>query len=204
MDKLMSQKEYTTKVLSTLSADGKHGLVVLGRKKKSLNLGHAIMGISSETGETVIGLTPFLLGQQLSAVNMINVREELGDLCYFTAVAVKELGIKGVQAAKRYKAPKDATIAGTLLAMVETQNALIDLLKKCFYGRELDFAKAEPLVEKFVPQLFTLIDLLFQCPPAEIYESNIAKLQVRYPAGFFDKAAELDRDYEAEAVAVAA
>ena len=63
MDKLMSQKEYTTKVLSTLSADGKHGLVVLGRKKKSLNLGHAIMGISSETGETVIGLTPFLLGQ---------------------------------------------------------------------------------------------------------------------------------------------
>ena len=86
----MNSQQYIQNALRTESCDMK---AVAGRMtdKRSIRLNHAAMGMVTESAEFVDALKKmFFYGKQVDTTNLV---EELGDLCWYIAIACDELGV---------------------------------------------------------------------------------------------------------------
>lgn len=157
-------------------------------KVDSPRLLHAAVGISTE-------VTELLLAEQ----DVTNVKEEMGDILWYVAIAASELRINFTDFL--LLADQEVLNSDPLKALLWGAAESLDVVKRSlFYGLGLDEAKfglAVGTVLRAVEMLaadegWTL---------AELQETNIAKLTKRYPEKF-TRGAAVDRDLEAEREAV--
>lgn len=132
----MDVASYKKAVYSTLSvANAKTGLKTMLRNRTALNIGHAIVGLATETGEFLVGVNKFVLGFQLSDDMKANIREELGDCMYYATVGAKELKVKIPSSTKKVKSKQ--TMAEQILLLNRLATEALSLYKHVYYGRGL-------------------------------------------------------------------
>lgn len=225
-DKLTTA-EYRRRVMMTLSQkQAKEALRKLGSNTKQTNITHAVIGINTEVGEFMKGISSYLSGvTSLKPEFDQNAKEELGDTLYYVAVLAKMLKVPMPSITKRKKL-KSGTLTEAILRMHGTATDMLDITKKTFYGVEYkqndetnkaEYDKAATLekfternaiiaekLESFMEDYWAVVNTMFNKPPEFIAKGNIAKLAARYPKGFFDKAAQEDRDTDEEMAAMEA
>jgi hypothetical protein len=165
-------------------------------------------------------MTPYLLGLPMQEDIKTHAFEEMGDLGYFITVSAKMLKVTLPGSGKKLKLV--GTRGAAVLEMNKYGQQILSLSKKTFYGvQEMPNPKnpqrvvintekqAEVELEreaKMVTALAALIHVyyplcyeMFGVPPANVFTGNIAKLQLRYPNGFFEQdPANGERDTPAE------
>jgi NTP pyrophosphatase (non-canonical NTP hydrolase) len=242
----LSNSEYRRRVFMTLSqSPAKASLRRMASNTKLVNIAHSVTGITTEVGETIKGLLPYLTGaSQLKEEFKQNACEEMGDTLYYVFVLAKTLKVKTPSLTKKVKL-SGMTLTEAILRMSVLSTDMLDMVKKNYYGLEsktIDVPEGPQkvrvakkgggfdIVEKVVPAhqevvfdkeaqdtkneqraaliaglLADFIELfwpvcftLFDEPPYFLASGNIAKLAKRYPDGFFDKAAQEDRDEDSE------
>ncbi|ATS92321.1 hypothetical protein DLP05_066 [Stenotrophomonas phage vB_SmaS_DLP_5] len=203
----MKNPLYRKNVTATLSVKpAKAGLRQMLRKQKTLNLGHALVGLGGEIGEVVLALTPFVTGaSQLTTDLKAKARSEFGDVLYFTFVAGKMLKAKLPASTKKVKL-KGMTISEAILKLNEYGTLFVGQYKKVYYGLELDEAKIAELYGEFVELLWAVVYTVYGEAPAPIMEENVAKLAAKYPGQVFSteaaQAGEEAKKAEEQAVTV--
>ena len=157
---------------------GTHGLV-------SANLLHAALGLADEHHE------------YHTASSWLNAVEELGDLCWFIALAAKELNTDPFESLERF-----ARFNPQLPVLAETVGEFISLVKKSFaYGAPLDKTRLCYLLSSMVVRIQAIAEAKADRTLDELLAGNIAKLKARYPDKFTAEAA-LTRSIKNEASAL--
>jgi hypothetical protein len=154
---------------------------------------HAAMGLVTETGE---------LYELTSEQHEL---EELGDICWYLALAYDVLGLDW-DADKIVDDESQVTLRGAnpLESLTIYSSELLDMLKKnIFYGKPLDMEVVISLVSNMKLALIVGTDMNDSCPHYfdEVVDANIKKLQKRYPEKFSEEAA-INRDVKAEYAAM--
>ena len=182
----MKNPLYRKNMAATLSVKpAKAGLRQMLRKQRTLNLGHALVGIGAESGEVVTALMPFITGaSQLTAKLKADARPEFGDVLYFTFLGAKMLKLKVPSSTKKVKL-KGKTITEAILFLGQMGSEFVGSYKKLYYGLELDEKHVGEELEKFIQLLWAVIYTLYNEAPASIMEENIAKLAAKYPGQVF-------------------
>lgn len=168
---------------------------------KMVNVNHAILGLIDESGELAKAYKSNLAyGTDLDKVN---VQEELGDLCYFTARLLDELQFgeqdklfANINKIVGNPLPKkvEATELDVVFAIsVRTANVFVSITTN-------DGTLIVKAVEDLMYAIKTMTELL-NVKLSSILEANIAKLKERYPDNFTEEAA-VDRDLKAESDAI--
>ncbi len=86
----MNFKEYSDKVLVTKSGNYEKIHDRLS-SEKSIDLIHAIMGLSTEVGELIDNVKKHIFyGKEL---DVVNIKEEGGDVCWYLSLLLKTLDI---------------------------------------------------------------------------------------------------------------
>lgn len=145
----MKVSEYSKMVMSTVSVEhAKIGLRTMLGNRRTLNIGHAIIGVNTEVGELMVATADYLAGQPifqsdgaLSADVGANVREELGDIAWYTMLGAKFLKVRMPASTKKIK--PTATPTELLLKINGVSTELLSLFKKTYYAKGL----GEPSVE---------------------------------------------------------
>jgi hypothetical protein len=148
-----------------------------GKKKELIT--HSILGLSSEIGELIEG--------QMMGDNE-NIREELGDLCYFFWQGVDAIGFDPFDVDLEYSL-KDSSNMG-INKMIVSSSILVDLLKgHLFYDKP--FPKDEELKLHYARFYFNFKYLLNEnnYNEAEIMQVNGKKLFARYGEKFSEEKA---------------
>jgi len=145
---------------------GTHGHV-------SADLLHATLGLSDELSE-----------YQLSK-SWLNAVEELGDLCWFIALAAKELDFDPYKSLEHFKRANPQ-----LPILAETIGEFVSLVKKSFaYGAPLDSNRLRFLLSTMIVRIEAIAEAKSDRTLDEVLAGNIAKLQARYPDKFTEAAA---------------
>jgi NTP pyrophosphatase (non-canonical NTP hydrolase) len=194
----MDLATYRKNVFKTLSIkNAKEGMRKVARRTPTTNIAHAIVGLSTEVGELLEGLQPYLLGFQFTDELKRNAREELGDISYYTVVLCKMLKIKMPTSTKKV-ALKGMTPTKALLTLHKISNDLLDQYKKSFYGRDMDVQLIAEIAQPLPNLLYAIHFWMFHEPIASTMAGNIAKLAARYPEGTFDSDAQHARNKDVE------
>lgn len=130
----MTNANYRRGVFLTLSQKpAKDGIRRLSQNQKQVNLYHAIVGISTEMGETFKALRPYVTGAHGLTDDMRKQAfEELGDVLYYIFVAAKVLQHKVPTLSRKVKL--HGTITEALVDMNILAADMLDMVKKQFYG----------------------------------------------------------------------
>lgn len=171
------------------------------------------INLAMRTNSTVAGtnpeVTPDLLHAALglcdeyfeydSATSWLNAIEELGDLCWFTALAGHALDHDPFDSWEDYVARNpDAPLLRTAV------HEFVTLVKKSFaYGAPLDTPKLRGLLDAIAGRTAAITVAKSNRLPDELLMANIGKLQARFPDKFTVNAA-LTRDIKQEAGAMRA
>lgn len=220
----MDNATYTRNALKTFSnKPAQQGLKRVASNLKRTHVMHAAFGLLSEMAETFQVLRPWLLGvQQLSPEMLAKATDELGDVGYFMAILAKRLKVKMPGSGKRLRL-KNQSPAEALFGMLELANGIASLQKKNFYGPVLKVGTAKAVVDVppteakeamraewmadtlrlFIPLYWMVVTEVLNTTPSVVFAKNIAKLQVRYPDGFFSSKKEAAKNPEAELAAQA-
>ncbi|MDT4843213.1 hypothetical protein FQZ97_771370 [compost metagenome] len=168
------------------------------------------IALAMRTNSTVTGLSalsPDLLHATLGlcdehfeyhmAQSWLNAGEELGDFCWFIALAAHSLKCDPFADAERFLARHPEA---PLLA--EALHEFVTLVKKTYaYGAELPVERLQTLLAAMAGRIaaicFGKLDRSFD----ELLAANIAKLQARFPERF-EAALALTRDLKQEASAL--
>lgn len=171
------QTNYITLAMRTNSTlTGTSGLV-------SPDLLHATLGLADEHFEYAM------------ASSWLNAVEELGDLCWFIALAANDLGCDPFAAAEGM-----GQLSLPLLA--EAVAEFVGAVKKSYaYGADLDKAHLGYLLAVMVVRIEAITEAKGKRTLDELLAANIAKLQARYPDKFTQSDA-LTRDIKQEAAAM--
>lgn len=150
----------------------------------SPDLLHAALGIASETIEVMLAIDP------------TEILAELGDLCWFIALAGRELGFDPFDPAHR-----DQGLSNHIL--LSAANAFVSGVKAAYaYGKPLDVARLRTLLVTLVALVENYLLLRGGDTRLEqLLAANIAKLQARFPDRF-EAARAIQRDAAAEREAV--
>jgi len=126
---------YRANIFKTLSVKpAKAGLRYVSRNTNRTTVMHAAIGLVTEAGELIQGLTPYILGaERLSEKMRINAFEEMGDLGYYMAVLAKTLKIKMPTSSKKVRL-KGMTRSAAILEILRLSSAIANMSKKVFYG----------------------------------------------------------------------
>jgi hypothetical protein len=164
----MSPNDYQANCLITWRAELAHEMQLL----------NATLGLVGETGELIYRCEQPLFDPQRAA-------EELGDICYYIAIACHLLDFKLTCIADRPRTPGPSPHR-ILNHMVVYAAGFADRIKKqLFQGHTPDYEHhLEALAQLYagVKAMACALDL----PLDSIFEGNIAKLAKRYPDGRFD------------------
>lgn len=157
---------------------GTHGHV-------SADLLHAALGLADEHHE------------YHTASSWLNAVEELGDLCWFIALASTELRTDPFESLERF-----TRFNPQLPVLAETVGEFISLVKKSYaYGAPLDKTRLCYLLSSMVVRIQAIAEAKADRTLDELLAGNIAKLQARYPDQFTEVAA-LTRNIPSEARAL--
>lgn len=153
----------------------------------SPDLLHATLGIVSENYEYDM------------AKSWLNAVEELGDLCWFMALAGQDLAYDPFDGWEDYI---DLNPDAPLLK--EAVAEFVDQVKAAYaYGKLLDVPRLRFLLSTMAGRTAKIIASKSERTPDEILMANIAKLQKRFPEKFTTEAA-LNRNIQQEAGAMRA
>lgn len=156
-----------------------------GRGAHSPDLVHAALGMADE------------LYEFQTAKGKLNALEELGDMCWFIALAATAIGREDVFT--NYTGMVAEHPDSPLIA--ECVNLTVSAVKKNYaYGAPID----SDYMAYYLAILLDRIDILAQQYGRsldDLCHANLAKLQARYPEKFTIKDA-LQRDLKAEAIAM--
>lgn len=168
---------------------GEQPLQTSPEEKIKIDLLHATVGLATELGE--------LLPLAKHSRDIVNVKEEIGDLCWYLAIIDRFLISNGfvLEIAKYEKDLLFEEAEHGLLYL--TLNKLLDQSKKNFiYGKPYELTLLFNTTMKLHGCLMTICK--FYCFDIdEIRSTNIAKLKKRY-GDKFSAAAALNRDVNAE------
>ncbi len=129
-----------------------------------------------------------------------NLVEELGDICWYMAIALDALGRKTI-----LERPRDIgshSKRSSILVISAESAILLDTMKKnIFYGKQYDredYAASCEVIIHWIQQICFKQKFLFE----DVLAANIRKLRVRYPDKFTDESA-VNRDLASEEQALA-
>ena len=222
----MDTAQYKRGVMKTLSIKpAKEGLRYAARNTGRTTLLHGAVGLATEAMELLGAAQQYLLDGRMTSEARAAVVDELGDCGYYLVVMAKTLKVKVPGSGKKLK------IVGTrgkaLLDFLHLAERILSSQKKVFYGvktmdnpalpgrlvldpaaqAEVDAGWAEvlkPLIVAALDLYARLSHDLTGGSAAEVMDANIAKLTLRYGAGFFDQVkASAEKDKQAEAAAQA-
>lgn len=179
----MKNSEYIPLAIRTESP------LIIGENRHLSRLLHAAVGVSTEIAEFFD-----------SGGNPVNEVEELGDICWYLAIATDEIAATGLviqSGGRKSKSKREEFQREALLR----SGVFLDTVKKyAFYGKV-------PKETDLVMQVFNLWQAVANLSAAcgyefsEVMEANIRKLHVRYPEKFTVEA-EASRNVPAEQAAV--
>lgn len=138
---------------------------------------HAAIGIMTETAEVLV------------AYDDPNLKEELGDILWYVAIACDEMQIT----IDELLTVSDLTVEGPEMLLSNAEAALDHMKKVCFYGVMFD----DLFFAQKIANVVQMVTKLSRWPLVELQEANIAKLRRRYPDKFTTDAA-VNRDLAAE------
>tara|TARA_R110002074_G_scaffold397509_3_gene588023 strand:+ start:187 stop:627 length:441 start_codon:yes stop_codon:yes gene_type:complete len=125
-----------------------------------------------------------------------NFLEELGDILWYTAIAASHLNLTLEEVSEVVDSgspPPDS-----IEALVTDSAEVLDLMKKSiFYGRPLDHQRVAQLLANILDSV-EVCAVEFETTLDDVMEKNIAKLQKRFPEGFFTSEAANNRDVNTE------
>lgn len=167
--------------------------------------------LAMRTNSTVTGenqdVTPDLLHATLGlcdeffeydkAPSWRNAMEELGDLCWFIALASRDLQVDPFTHAEAYldENPDCPTLRDAIMEFVSR-------VKKAYaYGAKLDVARLFCLLRVMIARVAQIVRHKSNLTLDGLLEANINKLQARYPEKF-DAELAMNRDLRREAVAL--
>jgi hypothetical protein len=158
----------------------------VGTHGVSPDLLHAALGMVDEVNE---------VGQALDKHDLTNLIEEVGDLCWFIALAGNALGHDPFSARSNMQLEN---ITPPPMVIAE----FVGLVKKCYaYGKPLPIDTLATMLDTLVLGCRATIDAMAESTNGITLEmvlaGNIAKLQTRYPDKF-TAAHALNRDIAAE------
>lgn len=138
--------------------------------------------VSPDLLHATLGLADELFEYQMSQ-SWLNAVEELGDLCWFIALAAKDLGCDPFEAAQGV-----SQLSLPLLA--EAIADFVGAVKKSYaYGAPLDKPNLGYLLTVMVVRIEAIAQTKAKRSLDELLAANIAKLQARYPDKFTEAAA---------------
>lgn len=195
----MNPREYEVNVLKTESCDFEK-IKARFQDERMIRIMHAALGLSSELSEIKEAMCA---ADREFVIDYVNLREETGDLAWYTAVVIHAMGLKpslvwptwGSNANKLFS-PTDvvnATVDKLVIAVGELNNYIKRAL---FYGKPFDFTA----VENTVMDICNGIGSLAFCCGINLSQAmamNIAKLRERYGEKFTEEAA-INRDLASE------
>ena len=153
----------------------------------SADLIHATLGLCDENFEYHM------------ARSWLNAIEELGDFCWFIALAAHDLRTDPFSGWENYM---DLNPDAPLLQ--EALSEFVTLVKKSFaYGAPLDKKRLRALLHVMAGRIAKITVSKGDRQPEELLSANIAKLRARFPDKFESELA-LVRDIKQEAVAMRA
>lgn len=141
---------------------------------------HAVIGVNTEVAEILL------------ATDEVNLREEVGDVCWYLAVACDEFGI-GFEDLYLLASDTDEEVDTPERLLRGAADALDYLKKTIFYGKELD---TTVLASHLAVVYRSICDQMGE-ELRGVLDTNIAKLRARYGEVFTEAAAE-NRDIEKE------
>lgn len=190
----MNYSEYKEKAFKTLSDKG----------DQFLNMAHMFNGLDSEVGEIKGALKKAIFYKQdiegfdLTHLDKTNVIEELGDCCWFIAVAdvVSEIGLEWDDDLDVKSPTSDLDFYhGVVMLSCLTSDLDYQLMR---------YSNADISKLKMTVALITSLATHLDCKPSDLFKSNIRKLEKRYGDGYFDSVAteesNRDRDGERDAI----
>lgn len=145
---------------------------------------HASIGSMTESVE-LMGFT-----------DQSNLVEELGDICWYIAIALDTLKPASLES-KLVPMATGLTEKAAIRAICDESAVMLDSVKKwMFYGKQVDrvdFVASCNVVLHLIRELCNMRGIQF----CDVLKANIRKLEVRYPEKFSDLNAS-SRDLEAE------
>lgn len=153
----------------------------------SPDLLHATLGINSELHEYDM------------AKSWLNAIEELGDLCWFVALAAFDLGCDPFQKWDTYLDEHPDS-----MLLKEAVAEFLDLVKGAYaYNKPLDIPRLHLLLDVMAGRIAKIIRSKSKFTPDEVLAANIEKLRARFPEKF-DTELALHRNVKQEAGAMRA
>lgn len=140
--------------------------------------------ITPDLLHATLGLADELFEYQMSQ-SWLNAVEELGDLCWFVALASKELMFDPFPGTEAF-----AKFNPNLPVLAEAIAEFVGVVKKAFaYGQVLDVTRLRWLLSAMVARIEAISHSKAERSLEELLASNIAKLAARYPDKFTAEAA---------------
>jgi len=140
--------------------------------------------VSADLLHATLGLADELFEYQMSQ-SWLNAVEELGDLCWFIALASTELRTDPFQGVEHF-----TKFNQQLPILAEAIAEFVGLIKKSYaYGKPLDLARLRYLPAAMVARIEAIAHTKAERSLEELLASNIAKLTARYPDKFTAEAA---------------
>lgn len=186
-----------------------HNNTLAGRfiKIRNIRLNHAAMGMVTEIAE----LFEMMEKTEGKSLDLVNLREEVGDILWYCAIATHELRIplqdlldKNKQKSSKFS--PDQSFGETKQKFEKSLNKLVihsgrflDLMKKgVFYGREIPSEKMVTEIEEILHYCQELL-ILGNFSMESAFSVNIQKLQKkRFKTGKFTEKEALVRNLEEE------
>lgn len=193
----MSPKEYVKNVLITENRD-MSPLQERFSQVRTIRLLHGAIGLASELSE-------LREMDQKIELDKINLKEELGDLCWYMGIMIDELGIdpdsvfqsRPINVAPDMEAQKRNHLSEHIDNLTIDIGAMIDLLKKnLIYGKALNIQSVKEKLHSIGCEIEAALNA-YEMTSSESRERNIEKLKARY-GDKFTEAAALERNLNLE------
>ncbi len=193
----MTPSEYVKNVLVTESRDFSP-LQDRFSQVRSIRLLHGAIGLASELSE-------LREMAQKKEIDIVNLKEEMGDLCWYMGIMINELSItpeliflsspinKATELAEQQRIHLNEHIDDLTVDI----GAMIDVLKKnLMYGKTLNVDEIKNKLFSIACSIEASLNV-YNMTSSESQERNIEKLRARYGEKFTEAAA-LERNLEKE------
>lgn len=187
----MNFREYVELAIRTESL---YSVINPNHEQANINdsLFHSALGIQTEVWEIFEAL--FIKDGEL---DIVNLREEVGDIMWYIAIACKKLDFYDIDFSEAFDTEKYENYTHYAYRLNYEAIELLDSFKKAlFYNKPFDVSiMKERLLEIY--KLWGAFVQLLDGDIVKICETNIKKLQARYPEKFTTEKA-VNRDLETE------
>lgn len=149
------------------------------KKNVSVNMLHAIIGICTEASELLVAM---------GRSDLVNVKEELGDMFWYIGLLCRDLCITDLV----FHAEPEIEEEG----IVALSGRLLDMVKKgLFYNKPLDPVVVEDVLQIMVCKMCNII-YVYEWKIEDVWKENVDKLRKRYPHKFTTDLADKRLDKE--------